>query len=146
MRILYINNDGGGFADYVEVAAGTTVEKFFTQQVPDRQADDYLIRVNRQPVPRDYVLQDGDRITMTPTKIEGATRLLFINNDGGGFADYVDMPAGTTVDKFFGQQLPGRDPEDYLIRVNRQPVPRDYVLQDNDRVTMTPVKIEGAAA
>ena len=91
-------------------------------------------------------LQDGDRVTMTPTKIEGATRLLFINNDGGGFADYVDMPAGTTVDKFFSQQLPGRDPQDYLIRVNRQPAARDYVLQDNDRVTMTPVKIEGAAA
>ena len=72
MRILYINNDGGGFADYVEVAAGTTVEKFFTQQVPDRKADDYLIRVNRQPVARDTVLQDGDRVTMTPTKIEGA--------------------------------------------------------------------------
>ena len=67
MRILYINNDGGGFADYVEVAAGTTVEKFFTQQVPDRKADDYLIRVNRQPVARDTVLQEGDRVTMTPT-------------------------------------------------------------------------------
>ena len=72
MRILYINNDGGGFADYVEAAAGTTVEKFFTQQVPDRKADDYLIRVNRQPVARDTVLQEGDRVTMTPTKIEGA--------------------------------------------------------------------------
>jgi len=72
MRILYINNDGGGFADYVEVAAGTTVEKFFTQQVPDRKADDYLIRVNRQPVARDTVLQESDRVTVTPTKIEGA--------------------------------------------------------------------------
>ena len=72
MRILYINNDGGGFADYVEAAAGTTVEKFFTQQVPDRKADDYLIRVTRQPVARDTVLQEGDRVTMTPTKIEGA--------------------------------------------------------------------------
>ena len=25
-----------------------------------------------QPVARDYVLQEGDRITITPTKIEGA--------------------------------------------------------------------------
>jgi hypothetical protein len=73
-------------------------------------------------------------------------RVLFINNDGGGFADYVEVSAGSTVDKFFSQQLPGRDSQDYLIRVNRQPVARDYVLQDNDRVTMTPVKIEGAAA
>ncbi len=72
MRLLYINNDGGGYADYVQVAEGTTVDKFFNQQLTGRQAEDYLIRVNRQPVPRDYVLQDGDRITLTPVKIEGA--------------------------------------------------------------------------
>jgi len=144
MRILFINNDGGGYADYVEVAPGTTVDKFFNQQLPGGKVHDYLIRVNRQPVARDYVLQEGDRVTMTPTKIEGAARLLFINNDAGGYADSVDVPAGTTVDKFFTQQLSGRDAEDYLIRVNRQPVPRDYVLQEGDRVTMTPTKIEGA--
>jgi len=72
MKILWINNDGGGFADYVEVADGTTVEKFFSQKLPDRESQDYLIRVNRQPVARDCVLQDGDRVTMTPVKIEGA--------------------------------------------------------------------------
>ena len=54
------------------MAAGTTVEKFFVQQLPSRDSADYLIRVNRQPVPKEYVLQDGDRVTMTPTKIEGA--------------------------------------------------------------------------
>ena len=72
MRILWINNDGGGFADYVQVADGKTVDKFFSEQLPDRSAEDFLIRVNRQPVPKDYVLQEGDRVTMTPTKIEGA--------------------------------------------------------------------------
>ena len=72
MRILFINNDGGGYADYVEVAAGTTVDKFFSQQLSKCEAADYLIRVNRQPVPRDYVLQEGDRVTITPTKVEGA--------------------------------------------------------------------------
>ena len=72
MQILWINNDGGGFADYVEVAEGTTVDKFFTQTLPGRQPEDYLIRVNRQPVPRNYVIQPNDRVSMTPTKIEGA--------------------------------------------------------------------------
>ncbi len=71
-KVLFVNNDGGGYADYLDVADGTTVESFFQEQLPDRKASDYLIRVNRQPVARDYVLQDGDRITMTPTKIEGA--------------------------------------------------------------------------
>ena len=73
-KILFVNNDGGGFADYLNVADDTTVANFFAEQLPDRKASDYLIRVNRQPVARDYVLQDGDRITMTPTKIEGAAR------------------------------------------------------------------------
>ncbi len=72
MRILWINNDGGGFADYVEVKQGTTVETFFKQRLPNRAAKDFLIRVNRQPVSKDYALQEGDRVTMTPTKIEGA--------------------------------------------------------------------------
>jgi sulfur carrier protein ThiS len=75
MRVLFINNDGGGYADYVEVAEGITVEKFFADQVSGRRSEDYLIRVNRQPVARDYALQEGDRVTMTPTKIEGATIL-----------------------------------------------------------------------
>ena len=35
MRILFINNDGGGYADYVEAAAGTTVDKFFSQQIAE---------------------------------------------------------------------------------------------------------------
>jgi len=72
MRILFVNNEGGGFADYLEVAPGLTVEKFFQEQIPGRKSEDFLIRVNRQPVAKDYVLQEGDRVTMTPTKIEGA--------------------------------------------------------------------------
>lgn len=73
MQVLYVNNDGGGFADYVPVELGTTVEAFFGQKVTGGRASDYLIRVNRQPVAKDYVLQDADRISVTPTKIEGAT-------------------------------------------------------------------------
>ncbi len=72
MKILYINNSGGGYADYLNVSEGQTVEKFFNEQMPGRKAEDFLIRVNRQPVARDYVLQDNDRVTITPTKIEGA--------------------------------------------------------------------------
>ena len=71
-------------------------------------------------------------------------RILYINNDGGGFADYVDTVDGTTVTQLFGERLPGRKPEDYLIRVNRQPAAADQVLREGDRVSITPVKIEGA--
>lgn len=72
MKVLYLNNDGGGYADMIEVAEGTTVEKFFAERVSHGTPEDYLIRVNRQPVARDQVLHEGDRLTLTPTKIEGA--------------------------------------------------------------------------
>ncbi len=72
MKILWINNDGGGFADYINVNEGTTVKSFFSEKLPNCNPEDYLIRVNRQPVASDYALQEGDRVTMTPTKIEGA--------------------------------------------------------------------------
>jgi sulfur carrier protein ThiS len=71
MQVLLINNDGGGFADHVEISAETTVQELFQQRVPDRQPSDYLIRVNRLPVAADQVLQEGDRISITPIKIEG---------------------------------------------------------------------------
>jgi hypothetical protein len=72
MRVFYINNNGGGFADHIDISPETTVEQFFAQRLPDCKASDYLIRVNRMPVAKDYVLQEGDRISITPTKIEGA--------------------------------------------------------------------------
>jgi sulfur carrier protein ThiS len=72
MKILWINNDLSGFADYVEIGPGTTIEKFLAEKLGGRYPSDYLIRVNRQPVAKDHVLQEGDRITATPTKIEGA--------------------------------------------------------------------------
>ena len=73
MRILFINNDGGGFADEIEIADGMSVQQLFDQRIKGKSAD-YLIRVNRQPTTRETVLQPGDRVSITPTKIEGAGR------------------------------------------------------------------------
>jgi len=73
MKVLVINNDGGGYADYVEVADGTTVAQLFERQVGAAEPESYLIRVNRQPCPADQVLEEGDRLSFTPTKIEGAS-------------------------------------------------------------------------
>lgn len=72
MRIMYINNAGGGFADYMNIEEGTNIEKLFKQKMANEDTHDHLIRVNRQPVPKDYVLKENDRVTITPTKIEGA--------------------------------------------------------------------------
>jgi sulfur carrier protein ThiS len=72
MRILFVNNLGGGFADFINIEEGTSIEKLFKQKMSNENAEDYLIRVNRQPVPKDYVLKENDRVTITPTKIDGA--------------------------------------------------------------------------
>ena len=34
MKVMFLNNDGGGFADYVDVADGTPVENFFNDHKP----------------------------------------------------------------------------------------------------------------
>jgi sulfur carrier protein ThiS len=72
MKLFFINNQGSGFADTIEVEEGTTVGDFFAEKMPGRKAADFLIRVNRQPTPVDQVLQPGDRVSITPSKIEGA--------------------------------------------------------------------------
>jgi hypothetical protein len=76
VKILFVNNDGGGFADYIEIPHGTNVQELFERQMREAKAENYLIRVNRQPAARDQVLVEGDRVSMTPTKIEGAQTAL----------------------------------------------------------------------
>lgn len=75
MQILFISNNNGGFADYLDVDDNTTVGQFFANKMPHEASSNFLIRINRQPVANDYVLKPGDRVTITPTKIEGARRV-----------------------------------------------------------------------
>ncbi len=72
MKVLFINNNGAGFANHIEIDDGTTVQSLFNARIGQGRESDYLIRVNRQPVASDQVLVEGDRISITPTKIEGA--------------------------------------------------------------------------
>ena len=72
MKVLFINNDGGGFADHIEVDSGCTVGHLFAERMKQRQPEDFLIRVNRLPASAEQVLSEGDRVSFTPNKIEGA--------------------------------------------------------------------------
>ena len=72
IKILLINNDGAGFADQTMVAKGTTVGQLFAFHFPTGEPSDYMIRVNRQNASADQVLEEGDRCSITPVKIEGA--------------------------------------------------------------------------
>jgi hypothetical protein len=73
MQIMFINNDGGGFADRIIVKDRLTVKELFNEKIGSSTSPrDYLIRVNRQAAEAEQVLQEGDRVSFTPTKIEGA--------------------------------------------------------------------------
>lgn len=71
-------------------------------------------------------------------------KAFFINNHGGGFADEIEVADGCTVKQLFEQRMPGCKPENFLIRVNRLPTTAGQVLQPGDRISCTPIKIEGA--
>ena len=45
-------------------------------------------------------------------------KTLVINNDGGGFSDYVEVPEATAVSELVQQKIGSRSPSHYLIRVN----------------------------
>lgn len=73
MRIFFINNDGRGFADDLEIDHGTTVQQLFEREMGRHsKPDNYLIRVNRLPCSKSQVLQEGDRVSVTPNKIQVA--------------------------------------------------------------------------
>ena len=71
-------------------------------------------------------------------------KILFIDSTGAGFASPIDIAEGTSVGVLFLERV-GGDPKNFLIRVNRQAVAINYVLQENDRLSVTPLKIQGAA-
>ena len=35
-------------------------------------------------------------------------KIFFLNNDGGGFADQIDIPEGTTLGQLFARRSPTR--------------------------------------
>lgn len=69
-----------------------------------------------------------------------------ISNQGGGFAENVKVKKGIKVISVVLKHLEMREDElnKILIRVNNAPVARDYQVKADDRITVTPAKVEGA--
>lgn len=67
----------------------------------------------------------------------------FLNVAGGGFANHLEIPAGTDVGTLFTKYV-GGSPESYYITVNRDACRRDQVLQHGDKAVVTPAKVAGA--
>jgi len=45
MRIMYINNAGGGFANYMNVEEGMSIEKLFKQKMPHEEIVNRFLRI-----------------------------------------------------------------------------------------------------
>lgn len=69
-----------------------------------------------------------------------AVKIRFVSPSGDGFCEDVFVPAGTTVGAFIDERV--KDQSRYRITVNRGPVSRDDVLEENDMVAATLQKID----
>lgn len=70
-----------------------------------------------------------------------------VTNDGAGLPVKVPIADNTTLEEFLNVSFEG-DPDQFTIRVRANGTSvtahRDYVLQDGDRVSLAPVKVDGA--
>lgn len=75
IEVTLVTNDGAGLPCRIPVVAGTTLEKFLDVSF-EGNPDDFTVRIRANGTTvdahRDYVLQDGDRVSMAPTKVDGA--------------------------------------------------------------------------
>lgn len=71
-----------------------------------------------------------------------------VANNGAGLPVKVPIIEGTILEQFLAISFDG-DPNEFTIRVRTEGVSVqahcDYVLQDGDRVSLAPIKIDGAA-
>lgn len=73
ISVMFICNSGAGFSGFKEVNEGTSIADFFTSNMASgEQIGNFMLNVNREKVDATYLLQDGDRVVFTPSKIEGA--------------------------------------------------------------------------
>lgn len=70
MKVLFISNESGGFAEHVTLIEGTTIRQFCDEKLHGDPSE-YQVRVNHETVTAEYELSDGDKVTATPRKTEG---------------------------------------------------------------------------
>ena len=82
---------------------------------------------------------------LTPSE-DGNIRVFLTSTSDTGFADYISLPQGANIRTLWERHMGTQDPSKYVIRVDRHEgrLPADFVLQDGDRVTISPHKVAGA--
>ena len=71
ISVLYVNNEGGGFPETKPVTPGTTFGDFVTNVCGISNPAAYRIRLNGQLEKHETVLSNGDKVVVTPLKIDG---------------------------------------------------------------------------
>lgn len=66
----------------------------------------------------------------------------FSDSGGGGFANKVVIPRGTSVGFFLQQQ--GANTTNKIINLNGQVPARNDILKDGDNLSLTPANVKGA--
>ena len=70
-KVLFTDNNGSGFSGMIDVDGNSTLASFLESRGVN--ANDYMVRVNRNVMASvDYLIQDGDRISLSPKKVAGA--------------------------------------------------------------------------
>ena len=74
--VYMVSNSGSGVPVRFPIVEGTTLEAFLSVHFEEGSPDDFVVKVRSNgqgiQVYNDYVLQDGDRVSLTPSKVEGA--------------------------------------------------------------------------
>ena len=93
MKVVLISNND---CTEIDVAEGATLARVFRKVEENSNLNDYAIQVNEAPVPADYQLHEGDRVSFTrrkqsdapPAEVEFSPDMLFkIAQAGPGFRD-----------------------------------------------------------
>ena len=71
MRVTFLNADGAGFGQELQVPDGTTVRELCEEQ--GVQVSRCVIRVNGEVARGDDELFEGYRVTAAPTQVKGAS-------------------------------------------------------------------------
>lgn len=70
VTVTVISHNNGGMPENVLLKKGTTLKEYIEEYKVNTKTN--LIRVDRERREDDFVINDGMRITMTPTNIKGA--------------------------------------------------------------------------
>jgi len=89
IKVWFANGAGAGFSKEVAVAEGTNISNLFQSEMGSHTAPEGYVTVvrrgtqvyggssqtpggNQFPLPADFALQDGDRVSVVPAQMKGA--------------------------------------------------------------------------